>query len=392
MPTRIPRGLRAREVYPGETIVLDVEPIFTGEDLGRYGGPMLAATLPTSVANSSRWDPMGPYGFAEMNVTTLFCPNHIINTYTGAIDGAAGSNMGDNDYFPHPPVNRAQWDLLARRLLLEFGVDGNEYYGANPDDRAVYDARRSTWQRQRGTDSTDATPAPAQDDPAIVLEPPQRRQDEPLIDPNGATMGPLGVQRLYEREVLLSPQNVNGPTRNIASSVLGTLFATAYGAVDLTHSWSDQISVPGPVAGAPGYLLHCIHRYDIPEDKTEGFASTYRLGNSDDAGDAGLTAAQQKEVNRALNSLFGGDLERVQAILHYDNGFLGDFTRSILFAGDLDIEEPGAWMVNLFGSSGFWDAIGVAGQSKTYFRPNGIVVAMKKHAGILTPYTLRMPH
>ena len=374
MAIRFPRGLSARTIYPSEAKVIAKRNIYTGEDLGRLGGPVHMSTIPIiSDDDANDWHMIGPNGFVEVNLTGLFIPDRIVNTYTVIPGGVPG-----------PPTSTSQWDTLARRLLLEFGTDGNEYYGANPDDRAVFDANTNTWLRVRGETPTD-TPSPVSDNPVGSTT---AQQDEPLL--NGS-IGPTGIQRLYESEMLLDPSSVNGPAASLSSAIQSALGQTL-GMIDLTHAASMEVHMQGPVA-APGVVMLICHRYAVPTFSTEFFSGTYGLADQDISSTAqheGLSTAQRQQVNRALSALYGGDMERVQYDIKYDTSYRGDWLRSELFGGDMFLEKPSSHLADLFDTTGgIFDLFNATPDYPTWLRPNGIVVGMKWSSNILTPYNQR---
>lgn len=389
MPMRMTRGIFIREVPINATKVISVEPVFNGEDLGNFSGVLHTASLPTSQDQNTNYNWLGPQGFLELNITTLFVPFHLAATYTGGVD-----STGQLRASPALPASNDDWDNLGRRLLLEFGTDGNEYYGANPDDRSEYDAVRNIWFRRRGKDTQDATPQGGGETGAIApaATAADRPQDEPLIESGiGPTMGPLGIKRLYSKEMLLRPSSATGVTRNILSSLITGLLGQSFGLVDLVHGSEQDIQFGGPLGTTAGFILTIAHRYDVPSvSASPQFSIEWDIGPDDpdrNNNPSGLSNAQKQSRARALNMMFGGDVERVQAEIRYDNTFLGDYIRSVLFGGDQMIEEPGAWTANLFGSD---ESLFGGSIQRSYLRPNTIVVAMKKAATILTNYTSRL--
>ena len=414
MSTRLTRGISCRTIYPGEAKALHVQPIFTGEDLGNFHAAVHAASIPVRESNADHWQFMGAAGFIEANFTLLFIPYHVMTTYT--------VNPGEQ---PHPPENVEQWDMLIRRLLLEFGTDGNEFYGGNPDNQAVYDVNRQTWFRVRmdrpqglANDDTAANAGTAADTLAVntgggrsetgvlidgnqpnVQGGTQRTatingkeytytstQDEPLI--NG-TMGPMGVIRLYNAEEFLAPSASAGVNREIPSTLQSffNLFSSGWGYMDLTHALSHQIDVPGGIGSQPGALVLACHRYDVPTVGSPDFAlnwATTAAGNTPGDENMGETEAEAKEKLRALAALYGHDVERVKADLKLDASFRGDYMRSMMFGGDLMLEEPETWATNIFGDQGIYGDLA----NRTWLRPNGIVVGAKWAQSTLTQYDL----
>lgn len=401
---RMTRGISCRTIYPGEAKCLVVQPIFTGEDLANFHGQLHAASIPARSANADNWAFLGATGLLEVNFTYLFIPYHVMCTYT--------VNPGEQ---PLPPETSDDWDTLCRRLLLEFGTDGNEFYGGNPDNKAVYDVNAQTWFKVRHHQGTqygrqtyaDTNPkdgsvqqspestAQVNPDPAQLADtntmsgdqPGTQATDEPLI--NG-TMGPMGVLRMWNNEVFLSPSATAGVNREIPSTLTAffDLFSSGWGYMDITHAYSNAVSVSGGSGSKPGACCLVAHRYDVPDESSPDFSLNWSLGQTTPAQDgqeyAGMTLTQHQEKLRALAALFGADVERVKADLKLDNSFRGDYLRSLMFGGDLMLERPETWATNIFGSSGvFGDT-----QNKTWLRPNGMMIGCKWSQSTLTPYDM----
>lgn len=115
-------------------------------------------------------------------------------------------------------------------------------------------------------------------------------------------MGPLGIVRLFGREVWLSNQVSDG---------------------DGKVRQGDQVQVDMPLQGLPGnaYIMVGVVRYEhaVQTDWNLELKNAARI--------------------QARNMLVGGDLTRVQGHIERDSGTMGDYMRTILFGGDAYIED-----------------------------------------------------
>ena len=389
MPARPTRHMGIREVATDDCKVLAVVPVFNGESLLNLRAHWSTNSLPAAHAanNVPLWT--GNMGYIEVNYAVLAVPWHILSTYVQS----AGNT-------PTVPADvGADWDRLARRLLLEYGTDGNEFYGANPDDRPAYDAQRNVWFRRRGSDTTgDDRPGTPQND---VDTGDTRPQDEPLADLfGGPTYGPVGVQRLYAKEEFLTAKAVQPLIKPFKGSGLATFLGLAIGAIaqrigsvagglpDMAFGHDFDVLIPGGFRG-PGAILFIVTRFAAGQTTTRfSFGFGAGSGTSQTAGE-GLSTAQASARNRALQMLVGGDLQRVQAELRYDTGFLGDYLRSVLFAGDNYIEKPS--IAALMGTAANADTAATdlySAATPAYLRDNMLVSGVKMMGHIQTPYTM----
>lgn len=335
---RSTRYLSARRVEAPDAKVLNVVPVFAGEAMSGFNLSVRVKSLP-SVGNAFSF--IGPNGLLEYNAYILTVPWNVVATYSGGTDGRETA-------VPHPPRTTGEWDNLFRKLLLEYGSDGNEFYGANPDDSGTkFDTNKNIWVRQRAT--ADAAADTTQDSSAGT--------DEPL------THGPMGVERLFSRETILTSDSLV----TIGKSVSGLAAAFTQANInDLTYS--DNFDVQdGGLYNGPGYVLFGIVRYTT--DETEEFSAAYAAD--------GATASNDLARNRALNMLFGGDLERVRWNIKMGTDETADIVRSFLFGGDNFLEDAGAYTPIDFFAAGSW------------FRNNAIVVGSKMFVGMESPYEMR---
>lgn len=337
---RSTRYLFARRCPVSTARALTIIPVFAKEALSGIRGTVHVRSLP-SVGNAFQF--IGPNGAVEYNMYGMYVPWAVVSTFSGG-DGA---DMEVDD-LPHPPATTGEWDAMFRRLLLEFGTDGNEYYGANPDGTSTtYDTVKNVWVRRRG--DSDNAPSEGMDTAATT--------DEPM------TYGPSGIQRIFSRETILTSDSVSTIQKNVSG--LAAIFSSAPAVNDLVYADHFEVSEPAFING-PGYLIIGVVRFAV--DETEGHAASY-VGVADDA--------SKKARNRALNALIGGDHDRVQWLIKNGTSAEADYARSVLFGGDNFLEDAGAYTPVDFFSDGSW------------FRPNELVVTGKFFAGHNTPYELR---
>lgn len=365
MGMRHPRHIGIRWVGEDEAKALVVLPILPGEDLGQIRCPVLGFSAP---AVAGGWAYSGPMAFLEGNIYTVFVPYNVAATYTKTL-GLVGL-----------PSTTPEFDTLYRRLLYEFGTDGNEYYGANPDDAAAYDPVRSLWFR-RG-DNTDPTPAGATQDPHDGA-----RQDEPLLTPNG-TMGPTGVIRLngMQDEFFLKSNALAASLRGLGA-VSGVASSTL-GLNDVLFSYDGFLQGSGPLMTSQGgFLIIGVVRYKAGVI-TPGFAAAVQEAGSL-SGDAELVRLARA---RSLAAAYGGDRERVQRMLLFETNDDADYLRSLMYGGDNLVEGfPSAWATALFGANTkLFEHVSSLNVDDAMLRPNDIAVGVKAAASILTPYTLQV--
>lgn len=159
MAIRVVRHIGARSVDDNVALPLAIIPYGAGERLRNLRVDAYIATRAASFADQP----------SECNWLCIDVPWPIILTHS-TVGGAGGTASLDT---------AAEWDTIFRNLVLEYGTDGNEYYGGD------FDAT-----------TPDVPPTPgeeADDDPAITR-----------------SIGPSGVQRLFSREVLMRPLLAEG--------------------------------------------------------------------------------------------------------------------------------------------------------------------------------------
>lgn len=159
MAIRVVRHIGARSVDDNVALPLAIIPYGAGERLRNLRVDAYIATRAASFADQP----------SECNWLIIDVPWPIVLTHS-TVGGAGGTASLDT---------AAEWDTIFRNLVLEFGTDGNEYYGGDSD-----------------ATTPDVPPTPgevADDDPAITR-----------------SIGPGGVQRLFSREVLMRPLLAEG--------------------------------------------------------------------------------------------------------------------------------------------------------------------------------------
>lgn len=368
---RSTRYMFARRCPVSSARALAVIPVFNMEALNGVRATVHVRSLP-NVENSFQF--IGPNGAIEYNFHVMFAPWAVVSTFSGGVQTESGKDVGEMVVTPHPPSSTAEWDAFYRRLLLEFGADGNEYYGANPDGIGnEYDPVRNMWVRNRADRDEGIATGDGSTAPSDTLSQ-QTTQDEPL------TYGPRGIVRIHSREQILVSDSMSTLGKEVSG--LSSIFSTA-GVNDLVYSDSFEVSESALVNG-PGFAIAGVTRYAV--DETEGFSATYAPGINPASGvspvgrQPGSTARSGDESrNRALNMLFGGDHDRVNWQIRNGTGYTGDYIRSLLFGGDNYLEDAGAYTPIDFFQDGSW------------FRPNEIVVTGKLFAGHESPYELRQP-
>ena len=164
-----PRYMAIKSVPVDSAKTLMVVPIGVDSSIHSFNLALQARTSPSRSEINEYFS--GPFAFSEYNWVPLWVP------YT-----VAATMSHDRETHPRLPENEAEWDLMYRRIVFEFGVDGNEYYGANPDGTgSVYDPIENVWRlrRDQSTDpdspnagydevNEEATVAPAQQEPLIL--------------------------------------------------------------------------------------------------------------------------------------------------------------------------------------------------------------------------------
>lgn len=159
MAIRVVRHIGARSVDEDEAILLAAIPYGAGERIRHVRMDAFAATRAASFADQP----------SEINWLAVDVPWAVLLTHSAVGGGTGGPAALDT---------AAEWDTIFRNLMLEYGTDGNEYYGG--------DAHAST--------------------PDVVLEP-SAPGNTPAIE---ASMGPSGIHRILSREVLMRPLLAEG--------------------------------------------------------------------------------------------------------------------------------------------------------------------------------------
>lgn len=368
---RSTRYMFARRCAASEAKALAVVPVFNMEAVSGVRATVHVKSLP-NVGNAFQF--IGPNGALEYNFHVMYAPWPVVSTFSGGVQTEAGLDQGEVVMTPHPPQTTAEWDAFYRRLLMEFGADGNEYYGANPDGVGnEYDPVRNMWVRLRDNSDQGIREGEGNQAPSDTLVS-QTAMDEPL------TYGPRGIVRIYSRETILTSDSMSALGKEISGL---TGFFQSAGINDLVYSDEFEVS-EGALVNGPGYVIAGVTRYAV--DETEGFSATYAAGAnpsdgvSPEGSQPGNTGQAGNEArNRALNMLFGGDHDRVNWHIRNSTGYTGDYIRSLLFGGDNFLEDAGAYTPIDFYQDGSW------------FWPNELVLTGKMFVGHESPYELRIP-
>lgn len=254
MAIRVVRHIGAREVESTEALPLVIIPYGAGERLRNLRIDAYAASEAENTVGEA----------PEVNWAVIDVPWSVLLTHA-TLGGAGGTADLDT---------AAEWDTMFRNLLLEYGTDGNEYYGGDPD--------------QAG--GADVVPEPGLSG--------ESGDDEPAIT---RSIGPSGVMRLFAREVLMRP-----------------LLAEGSGAV----RWFDEFNVAikgRALRESGGCVLAGVVRYETPAETN-------------------FSAEWSADMSKGLRALIGGDMQRVQEYIQNDTGAVGDRLRTMLFGGDNYVE------------------------------------------------------
>lgn len=355
MDLRSPRNLFCGVVKSPGARCLAVIPVGAGEILDGIRLSGGAFSLPSVDAAASF---LGPYGLIEYNAYAIFVPWHVVSTFSG---GASEGNVGG---VPAPPQSSADWDTLFDRLMLSFGADGSQFYGGNPDgaSSATYDVIGLKW-RRRG-DLVDK-PGDPQGDQEL-----HDRADsaEPVV-----SYGPMGIQRLWSREQILSPSSTASLIKSLTgvAGATATVFGSAIDLQDLVFKDQFEESIPAMVTG-PGFLLIGIVRYKVTA--APGHAPTY-------VSNAAADTEAEWAVNRAMNAFFAGDVSRIQKLIEDYDTTQADWLRGLLFGGDVNLEQSQNLLPD--GLDGWGNAA-----TDTWYRENDMVFYGKVFAGLQTPYRM----
>lgn len=289
MPIRLARFITGRDTPADDTKVLVVQPVWRGETLRAFYMDAYAMSRGTGIGRFGTGESSFPDQPSEINWHALWVPwdiaitHHKGNTGNLVDSTAAEAGVGENIYPADSPSDLTtanEWDQLFQNLLFEWGASGSEYYGHGEADLEQIEVAQD---RQAEADTTGVG---AEGEQASVAE--------------RGTMGPLGIVRLYGREVLTRPAISDG---------------------DGKVRFGDDVNIQmqASIAG-PGFVVVGVVRYEI--DAETNF-------------NAEITNASRRA---ARNMLVGGDLTRVQAHILHDNSPIGDYIRTTLFGGDYFVE------------------------------------------------------
>lgn len=252
MGIRVVRHLGGRLTDPTTALPLAIIPYFPGEQPRRIRVDAFCATRGTSEADQP----------PETNWLALNIPWQVVLTHAtkAGSGGPAGLDAA------------SEWDTIWRNLVLEYGTDGNEFYGGD-----LHNA-----------------------DPDVPETPSEAAETSENAEME-RSMGPLGIQRLYSREVLMRP-----------------LLAEGDGEV----RWFDEFNAILDRVNAfqhGGVIIIGTVRYTIEAQTNFG-------------------AEMDADTMLALRPALGADMSRVQALISHNTGATGDAIRTLLFGGDNYIE------------------------------------------------------
>ena len=355
---------------------IGVIPIFAGEAGNKLHATVEIKSLPR-LANAFQFT--GPWSFIEYNFYVLVVPMNLVTGIYGMANATGTANIAGMG-IPRPPTEALHWDTLFRRLVFEFGSDGNEYYGANPDGNPTagsaytYDATRNAWVTKTGF--RDGQEDSSETATTTTLGA-QEVSDEPV-----EFMGPMGLQRLYAKETFLSAQQTMGAAK-ASQQPFASIFDGFTSITDVVYADRFELNLP-LTANEESIVLMGLVRYEQKTTKTgiaenaSDFLASYKDGGTlgydtaDSIADPTLAQARGAQ-NEGLNLLHSGMRERVQWNIQNGTSPMADFVRSALFGGDHAVADNPA-------SRGFFTA------AQPFFVNNDIVCAMKGIVSVHSPY------
>ena len=361
-----PRYMAMKTVPVDSAKTLMVVPIGVDSSIHSFNLAMQARSAPSKLDINEYWS--GPFAFAEYNFVPLWVP------YT-----VAATMSHDRETHPRLPENEAEWDLMYRRIVFEFGVDGNEYYGANPDGTgSVYDPIENVWRLRRDQSTNPNSPNAAYDEvnQATLAD---TAQQEPLIHPSaGLSYGPRGIVRIDSDERWLSSDTAYSAFKNFPS-----FFTTAFSSVGINDIvYADSLHKEYMLNMSGGFLILGIVRYAVPQEDASGYAASFSGGDlSYDESSMTITRsfdADQAARNLALNAWMTGDHERINNLIKLDTTKAGDWMRSLIFGGDLNVHG--------YADTSFIGEI--FGNDRPPMSEGDIIFAIKGHATLGSPYSL----
>lgn len=284
MALRMPRFMTGRNIPADDARCLLVLPIVTGETLRSLYFTGHAVSRGTGFGGITGNPASFPDQPAEINWHCLYVPHRIASTYVN-------TTFLENT-IQREPVDANEWDRLFRTLLFEWEADGNEYYGGDADADTVPVQGRPVG-TEANPDSITTSETDREGEPQAAGTPGQ-----------SSSQGPLGIVRLFGREVFALPVASDGDGKARMGDYLG------------------EQTIRAPVSG-PGYLLMGVIRYETAAQTDFNWEGPFNT-----SGGRGL----------ARRMLIGGDLTRAQRFIETDAGDTGDWMRTVLFGGDSYIE------------------------------------------------------
>lgn len=249
MAVRVVRHIGGRIFAADTAKPLAIIPYFPGERPRHIRVDAYQATRSTSEV-----DQPPETNWLAINVPWQVVLTHATQAGSGGVDGLDEAS---------------EWDTIWRNLVLEYGTDGNEFYGGDGHN-------------------TDAD----------VPEAPGENNGKPEIE---RSMGPLGIQRLYSREVLMRP-----------------LLAEGDGEIRWFDEFNTALAPVRPFQHG-GVIMFGVIRYTVEAQTNFG-------------------VEMDSAVMKAMRAALGADMSRVQNIITNDTGATGDAIRTLLFGGDNYIE------------------------------------------------------
>ena len=359
-----PRYMAMKTVPVDSAKTLMVIPIGVDSSIHSFNMTMQARSAPSKLDFNEYFT--GPFAFSEYNFVPLWVP------YT-----VAATMSHDRETHPRLPENEAEWDLMYRRIVFEFGVDGNEYYGANPDGTgSVYDPIENVWRLRRDQSTDPNTPNVGYDEVNEETTSGDAQQ-EPLIHPSaGMSYGPRGIIRVDSDERWLSSDTAYSAFKNFPAFF--TQILSSIGVNDIVYS--DALHKEYMLNLSGGFLILGVVRYAVPDADASGYAASFSSGtlSIDNNTVVRTFDADQAARNTALNAWMTGDHERINNLVKLDTTKAGDWMRSLLFGGDLNVH--GYADTSFIGS--------MFGNDKPPMSEGDIIFAVKGHATLGSPYSL----
>lgn len=262
MAIRVVRHLGARAVAGDDCTPLIVIPYGAGEALRHI-------RVDAEIITNADSEPHQP---GQVDWLGLAVPWAVIFTSKSYLGSGGPSDLDAS----------GDWDVIWRNLVFEYGNSGDEYYGGE-----------------------NTAAGGSEDDPIQAAKEMPKDDDHDQDDPihNASGLGPIGIERLFSREVLMRP---------LLSDGSGECHFYDEFNLSLNHTTNHQ---------SGGVIMLGAIRWEHEEETNFGLE---------------MQGGGNREVMQAL---IGGDLSRVQAMITDDTTVYGDAIRTMLFGGDNYIEN-----------------------------------------------------